>query len=262
MKNDNNSKNEAPRNACGVFSPPSSERNPLKLNMKEDAISFPARRRGYSAKEDKNLARSLPAFRPDLKSRPAQLFTHERLYNSKKVTLLDALDRVIDKGAYVDGELLLRVADIDLVFIGLRLIVTSVSRAERLRNEGSSKGQAYGVKMGAQGRTSIDDFVCIRKLEEQLRDIEASIPKIIDAGNPEKAEQGIAKLVLTLVKLISKLLEREAVRRVDTGTLSETEIQKLGLTFKVLEKKIQEMKMVFGIKEELNLELGPLGNLL
>ena len=46
----------------------------------------------------------------------------------RKVTLLDALDRVIDKGAYVDGELVLRVADIDLVFIGLRLIVTSVSR--------------------------------------------------------------------------------------------------------------------------------------
>jgi len=65
-----------------------------------------------------------------------------------------------------------------------------------------------------------------------------------------------------LVKLISQLLEREAVRRVDTGTLSETEIQKLGLTFKVLEKKIQEMKALFGIKEELNLELGPLGNLL
>ena len=203
--------------------------------------------------QNKSLARSLPAFRSDLKSRPPKLFTHERLYKSKKVTLLDALDRVIDKGAYVDGEIVLRVADIDLVFIGLRLIVTSVSNAERLRNEG---------RMGTPARPSAEDLVCIRKLEGQLRDIEASIPKIIDAGNPEKAEQGIAKLVLTLIKLISQLLEREAVRRVDTGTLSEIEIQKLGLTFKVLEKKIQEMKTLFGIKEELNLALGPLGNLL
>lgn len=207
-----------------------------------------------------SIARSLPAFRPDLKSNnrmissvPAKLFSHERLYKSKKVTLLDALDRVIDKGAYVDGEVVLRVADIDLVFIGLRLIVTSVSRAERLRGEG---------RMGTQAGSSAEDLVCIRKLEQQLRDIETSIPKIIDAGNPEKVEQGIAKLVLTLVKLISQLLEREAVRRVDTGVLSETEIQKLGLTFKVLEKKIQEMKTVFGIKEELNLDLGPLGSLL
>ncbi len=209
--------------------------------------------REHKTYQNKNLAASLPSFRQDLRSRPARPLTHERLYGSKKITLLDALDRVIDKGAYVDGEIVLRIADIDLVFIGLRLIITSVSRAERLRNEG---------RMGTPGRTSAEDLVCIRKLEEQLRDIEASIPKIIDAGNPEKAEQGIAKLVLTLVKLISQLLEREAVRRVDTGVLSETEIQKLGLTFKVLEKKIQEMKAIFNIKDELNLDLGPLGNLL
>lgn len=225
--------------------------------------------------KNKSIARLLPAFRPDLRannrlisSAPTKLFSHERsrrfgrgsamalpsgLYRSKKVTLLDALDRVIDKGAYVDGELVLRVADIDLVFIGLRLIVTSVSRAERMRGEG---------RMGASANPTAQDLAAIKKLEQQLRDIEASIPRIIDAGNPAKAEQGIAKLVLTLVKLISKLLEREAVRRVDTGTLSEVEIQKLGLTFKILEKKIQEMKTVFGIKEELNLDLGPLGNLM
>ena len=210
--------------------------------------------------KNKSLARLLPAFRPDLRannrqisSAPTKFFSHEQLYKSKKVTLLDALDRVIDKGAYVDGELVLRVADIDLVFIGLRLIVTSVSRAERMRGEG---------RMGTSANSTVQDLAAIKKLEQQLRDIEAGIPKIIDAGNPEKAEQGIAKLVLTIIKLISKLLEREAVRRVDTGTLSEVEVQKLGLTFKVLEKKIQEMKTLFGIKEELNLELGPLGNLL
>lgn len=197
-----------------------------------------------------NLASSLPAFRPDLKYRPA---TREQLYKTKKVTLLDALDRVIDKGAYVDGEIVLRIADIDLVFIGLRLIITSVSNAEKLRGKG---------RIGTASRPSAEDIADVRKLEKQLRDIEDSIPKIIDAGNPEKAEQGIAKLVLTLVKLISQLLEREAVRRVDSGVLSEAEIQKLGLTFKILEKKIQEMKTLFGIKEELNLDLGPLGRLL
>ncbi|OGF22506.1 hypothetical protein A2Y83_05500 [Candidatus Falkowbacteria bacterium RBG_13_39_14] len=92
--------------------------------------------------------------------------------------------------------------------------------------------------------------------------MEGNISKIIDAGDSEKTEQGIAKLVLILVKLISQLLEREAVRRVDSGVLSEVEIQKLGLTFKILEKKIQEMKILFGIKEELNLDLGPLGQLI
>ena len=183
----------------------------------------------------------------------SRTLTHERLYRSKKVTLIDALDRVIDKGAYVDGEIVLRVADVDLVFIGLRLIVTSVANAERLRNEG---------RMGKLANPTSEDLANIRKLERQLKDIEANIPHIIEASDPQKAEQGIAKLVLTLVELIRQLLEREAVRRVDTGTLSNVEVEKLGLTFKVLEKKIQEMKAIFGIKEELNLELGPLGSLL
>lgn len=203
--------------------------------------------------QNKSLASALPSFRPDLHQRPTRAFTHGRLFKSKKVTLIDALDRVIDKGAYVDGEVVLRVADVDLIFIGLRLIVTSISNAERLR---------AGGRMGKQIDPAPEDLARIQKLEQQLRDIEASIPKIIDAGNPERAEQGIAKLVLTLIELIRQLLEREAVRRVDTGTLSDTEVQKLGLTFKALEKKVQEMKTIFGIKEELNLELGPLGNLL
>ncbi len=209
--------------------------------------------RKHKTYQNKSLAASLPSFRQDLRSRPARPLTHERLYKSRKVTLIDALDRVIEKGAYVDGEVVLRVADVDLVFIGLRLIITSVSNAERLRNEG---------RMGTQAKPSPQDLARIRALEEQLRTIEARIPKIIEASDPEKAEQGIAKLVLTLIELIRQLLEREAVRRVDTGTLSETEIQKMGLTFKALEKKIEELKAVFGIKEELNLELGPLGNLL
>jgi hypothetical protein len=209
--------------------------------------------RQHKTYQNKSLAASLPSFRQDLRFRQPQPLTHERLYKSRRVTLIDALDRVIDKGAYVDGEIVLRVADIDLVFVGLRLIITSVSNAERLRK---------GGRMGTEASPSAEDLAHIQALEEQLRAIEARIPKIIEAGNPEKAEQGIAKLVLTLIELIRQLLEREAVRRVDTGTLSETEVQKLGLTFKALEKKIEELKAVFGIKEELNLELGPLGNLL
>lgn len=211
----------------------------------------------------KSLASALPSFRPaspklqrgepDLHQRPARAFTHGRLFKSRKVTLIDALDRVIDKGAYVDGEVVLRVADVDLIFIGLRLIITSVSNAERLRAEG---------RMGRQPNPTPEDLAQIQKLEQQLKNIETNIPKIIEASDPEKAEQGIAKLVLTLIELIRQLLEKEAVRRVDTGTLSDAEVQKLGLTFKALEKKIQEMKTIFGIKEELNLELGPLGNLL
>ena len=181
------------------------------------------------------------------------IHTRESLLKSKKVTLLDALDRVIDKGMYVDGELALRVADIDLVFIGLRLLITSVSKAEKLRG---------GVRLGDAPRDPSYDALYIKQLEQQLRMVKEEIPTVIDAGTPSDAARGIGKLVLTLIVFIKELLEKEAMRRIGGGTLTDTEIEKLGLTFTLLTEKIQQLKTVFGITEELNLDLGPLGNLM
>lgn len=80
---------------------------------------------------------------------------------------------------------------------------------------------------------------------------------------PEKVERELARLVLTLVELLRRLLEREALRRMDTGTLTDEEVERLGLAFFNLEMKIQELKEYFGLSdEELNLNLGPLGNLM
>jgi uncharacterized protein with von Willebrand factor type A (vWA) domain len=84
----------------------------------------------------------------------------------------------------------------------------------------------------------------------------------IDA-DPEKLEKGLAQLVLTLVELLRELMERQALRRIDDGTLSEEEIDRLGETFMLLEQRMSELKDVFGLTDEdLNLDLGPLGNLL
>ena len=73
----------------------------------------------------------------------------------------------------------------------------------------------------------------------------------------------MAKLVLTLVELIRKLLEKEAFRRVKKGTLSSGEIQKLGLSLKAVKTKIKEIQTIFGLEDDdLDLDLGPLGNLM
>ena len=100
-------------------------------------------------------------------------------------------------------------------------------------------------------------------MQREIKRAEENIPKLIDLGSPKKTEQGLAKLVLTLVELIRRLMEKEAYRRVKRGSLSCGEIQKLGLSLKAVKKKIQEIQAVFGIEdEELNLDLGPLGNLM
>lgn len=170
------------------------------------------------------------------------------------VTLVDALDKVLEKGAVINGEVVIRVADVDLVFLGLRLILTSISKAEELS----------GKSFSSPGRElTPEDMEYIKRLQREIRKAEENIPKLIDLGNPKKTEQGIAKLILTLVELIRKLLEKEAFRRVKRGTLSPVEIQKLGLSLKAVKKKIEEVQAIFGIEEEeLNLDLGPLGNLM
>ena len=79
----------------------------------------------------------------------------------------------------------------------------------------------------------------------------------------EKVEQGLAKLVLTLIELLRKLMEKQACRGIEGNSLSDDEIERLGNTFIKLEEKMKELREIFGLKkEDLNLDLGPLGDLM
>jgi hypothetical protein len=169
------------------------------------------------------------------------------------VTLTDALDKVLEKGAVINGDVVISLADVDLIFLGLRLILTSISKAEEV----SGKNLTVRNK-----EPTIEDIKYIENLQREIEKAEQNIPKLIDLSNPKKAEKGLAKLVLTLVELIRRLLEKESYRRVKGGTLSPVEIQKLGLSLKAIKKKIKEIEIIFGIEDqELNLDLGPLGSL-
>ena len=79
--------------------------------------------------------------------------------------------------------------------------------------------------------------------------------------DPEKVEQGLVKLVLVIVELLRQLLERQAIRRMEAGTLTGEEIDRLGTTLMRLEEKVKEIQEHFQI-EDLNINLGPLGKLL
>ena len=94
---------------------------------------------------------------------------------------------------------------------------------------------------------------------ERLRD---AFPRRVNA-DPEKVEQGLAQLVLTLVELLRQLMERQALRRMEQGTLTDEQIERLGETFMKLEARMNELKAEFGLEDrDLNLNLGPLGDLL
>ena len=81
--------------------------------------------------------------------------------------------------------------------------------------------------------------------------------------DPDDVERGLAKLVLALVEFLRRLLERQAVRRLEGGTLTDDEVERMGLALMRLEQKVHEMARAFGLDpSELNLGLGPLGKLL
>jgi CRISPR/Cas system-associated endonuclease Cas1 len=81
--------------------------------------------------------------------------------------------------------------------------------------------------------------------------------------DPDKAEHGLAQLVLTVVELLRQIVERHAMRRVEGGTLTDDQIEDLGEALMNLEEKMEELKDIFGLDaDDLNLDLGPLGSLL
>jgi hypothetical protein len=102
----------------------------------------------------------------------------------------------------------------------------------------------------------------IGELRRELERVRGLLPDRVNV-DPEGVEQGLAKLVLTLVEFLRQLLERQAIRRMDGGTLTDDEIERVGVALMRLEAKVREMAVAFGLDpDDLNLGLGPIGKLL
>jgi hypothetical protein len=206
------------------------------------------------------------------------------------VTLLETLDRVLNRGVVVAGDLTLSVADVDLIHVGLRLLLCSVETATTSRSAlppPTFSSPAPGphttsptARPTSEPRWDGDDT--LRGVALELEQVTGALPSRDNApwlpdrrgkpawlpggridADPEKVEQGLAKLVLTLVELLRRLLERQAVRRIEAGSLSPEEIERMGVTFMRLEQRMAELKAHFGLSDDdLNLSLGPLGDLM
>ena len=98
-------------------------------------------------------------------------------------------------------------------------------------------------------------------IEVQLNELSRSLPDRINA-QPDSAGQELGRLVLTLVEVVRKVLEHQAVRRMDSGALTPEEIERLGLALLRLRERMDELKAAFGVRDEdLDIDLGPLGRL-
>lgn len=107
-----------------------------------------------------------------------------------------------------------------------------------------------------------DDDVEGRLLREELDELVRRLPSRIEA-DPEKIDSALAGLVLTIVEFLRRVLEHQAVRQLEEGTLTEEEEERLGLAFMRLQERMIELREFFGLEEDdLNIDLGPIGRLL
>lgn len=99
--------------------------------------------------------------------------------------------------------------------------------------------------------------------EEHTADEHTAVRRLRIDADPEAVEKGLVSLVLTLVELLRQLMERQALRRVEQGSLTDEQIERVGSTLMALEARMAELRDHFGLTpEDLNLDLGPLGPLL
>lgn len=79
----------------------------------------------------------------------------------------------------------------------------------------------------------------------------------------EQVRNGLGQLVLTLIKLLHELLEKQAIRRMESGTLTDDQIEAIGTTLMHQAEEIERLRELFHLDDDdLNLDLGPLGRLL
>jgi hypothetical protein len=194
------------------------------------------------------------------------------IFGGDRVELSDVLNHILDKGVVLRGEVMLAVADIDLVRVDLGLLLSAVDIAMGRGGDPGARGPALG---GGRPRTppevpsgSTMESQVIESLHAPsdapvtpLEAVAEGLPPRLNT-DPDKVENGLAKLVLTLIEVLRKVLEHQAVRRMEGGHLSDAEVERLGVALLRLNDRMQDMKGIFGLTDDdLQIDLGPLGRL-
>jgi hypothetical protein len=172
------------------------------------------------------------------------------------------VDTIIDKGLAVDAEVVLGLADVDLIYLRVGALLAAADRVLDTEPRAPRRQPTAAPSLAAPSRE--------RPLMSSPPRIRATTPARILSSRPTAAtgapvddtSRSVMRLVLTLVEFVRQLLERQAVRRVRERTLTSEEIERLGRALMRLESTVHELAHRHGLDpSELNLDLGPLGTL-
>lgn len=196
--------------------------------------------------------------------------------DSTRVGLVEVLDHLLARGTVVRGRSTISLAGIDLVHLELSLLLSSVDTLQQAAAQGIryqpvaelSPKKAATVTVRPELRQQPAQAVLAAELPTGEQTATYSDPPMTAENTatyltpgPE-GEQGLAHLVLVLVDLLRQLVERQAIRRVEGGTLSDAQVEEMGLALLELEETMQELKRIFKLDEDdLNIGLELVGSL-
>jgi hypothetical protein len=194
------------------------------------------------------------------------------IFGVARIELAEVLSHVLDKGVVLRGEVMLAVADVDLIRLDLGLLLSAVESVVRRSGEPGPRAPALGaarprspaeLPSGSTMESQVVDSLHAPSdaVVAPLETVAEGLPPRLNT-DPDKIENGLAKLVLTLIEVLRKVLEHQAVRRMEGGHLSDAEIERLGVALLRLNDRMQDMKGIFGLTDDdLQIDLGPLGRL-
>jgi hypothetical protein len=197
------------------------------------------------------------------------------IFGDERLELSDLLSHVLDKGVVLKGDVMLAVADIDLVRLDIGLLLSAVETAIRRGGADDTRrlpeGPSTSTPLTSPSETrpaAVTESAVVSGLGAPesapvtaLQAVAEALPPRLNT-DPEKVENGLARLVLTLIEVLRKVLEHQAVRRMEGGHLTDEEVERLGVALLRLNDRMQDMKGIFGLTDDdLQIDLGPLGKL-
>jgi len=221
---------------------------------------------------------------------------------SSRLALVDAVDHLLDRGVVLTGETVISLAGVDLVYLGLNVLLSSVETLRKSQDSGPHPptpspntgrgggtggtgsqrtplpvlGEGTGVRADVPATPTLPPSDPHLYAGARTHGAESSppepapavvpltgLPERLAADADDRPERGLARLVLTLIELLRQIVERQALRRVEGEALADDQVERMGVALMELEAKMAELRDAFGLSEEdLSLDLGPLGRLL
>ena len=137
------------------------------------------------------------------------------------------------------------------------------SPSPRQRTTRRKSTRAAARIVASRGGLTVSEVAKLDDLRRELERTSASSSPLRWNADADDVQRSVAQLVLTLVEFIRKLLERQSIRRMEAGTLTDQQTEEIGRALMKLEETVADIAARFGIlPEDLNLELGPIGKLM